>query len=280
MPQVRPFEISVGLGLETTYGTPVAPSVWIPGTSSLKKSPGRAVLERPVGVWEETRTTQRPTKVEGSLELEIGPGRTDILRSLLSRRTWRHLHSATVQETLGDQAGFRTCGVVVKTASFKVASGEDLIGNFEVLGRQRERVTPVAPLFASAPAPYTFEEMIATLAEGREEHFSEIELKYDFNIVDDKFRSDGTGLLREAPTDGQSVIVSIQHDLEHNDLWDAAMRGDRVALSFVFTRSGYTDMVWTLPLCEYQEGDRDGNEQPLELRALASGTTPAVIWTG
>jgi hypothetical protein len=278
MAQPRPWEISVGIGLETAFGTAVAPSIWIPGTSSLKKTPGRAVLERPVGEWEESRTTQRPTKVEGGLELEVAPGRNLVIRQMLIRKGLRNLNSVTVVDTLGDQAGFQNAGITAKSAEFKCASGEDLIASFDCVGRTRERITPVAPVFNSAPAPYTFEEGVFSLAGANEEHLAEVGLKYDFKAMDDKFRSGGGGLLKEVPTDGQEAIFSVEHDFDETALWDAVMEGAQIAVVLTFTR-GANILTCTAPRCEYFEGDVESNTQTPQLRALKGlDGTAAVTW--
>ena len=275
MAQPRPFEHSIGLGLEASFGSPVAPTIWLPGTSSLKKPPGIAVLENPVGEWEESRVTRRPTKVEGSLELEIIPGATTILRALLTRKGRRNLNSISVYDNYGDQTAFRNLGITAKSATFKCASGEDLMGSFDCVGRTRDRVTPLIPDF-DLTAPYTYEEMIVTAAGAPEYHLSEVEIGYDFAVVDDKFRSDGTGLLREVPTDGQAVVVTLQHDFEHADLWDLAMAGTELSLTLVFTRLAHV-LTWTMPRCIHLEGDVEGNEQPLELKPLRSADGTAAV---
>lgn len=279
MPQPRPWEHCIGLGLESVYGVAVAPTIFVPGTSSLKKPTGRVVLESPIGEWEESRMTQRPTKVEGTLELEVGPGRTELLRTWLGRRDRRTMRSATVIDTYGDQTGFVSAGVAAKSATMKVASGEDLMISVDCLGRTRVRTTPVVPTYPDLAAPYVFEEMIATIAGGPEYHLSEVEVAWDWQVQDDKFRSDGTGLLREVPTDGQSVIITLQHDFEHADLWDQAMSGVQVGLSLVFTR-GSRVMSLVMPRCNFDEGDVEDNMQPLTLRALKGlDGTAAVTWS-
>jgi len=278
MSQTRPWEHSIGIGLESAFGVAVAPSAWLPGKSTLKKSPGIRELENPVGEWDEARVTTEPTKVGGSLSLEVAPGRESILIAMLTRVTRRTMQPVTVYDVLGDQDAFVNAGVCANTVSFKCASGEDLMADVDVIGRTRGRSAIPIPNFNSAPAPYVFEEMLVGVAGAYEYHLEDVEVSVDHKLKDDKYGSDGTGLLREIPTDGRVVTVKLKHAYEHPELWDAAMARQALAATLLFQR-GSSYFGISFPYLLITEGDVEDNEQPLELKALRTTTSEAIVLT-
>jgi hypothetical protein len=253
----------------------VAPSIWVPGKSTLKRSPGVRELDNTIGEWDEARVTTEPTKVKGGLSLEVAPGREAILIAMLTRKTRRTMNSATVTEALGDVDGFATAGVTVNTATMKCAKGEDLMVDFDCIGRSRARVAPAIPNFNAPPAPYVFEELLAMVRGGNEYHLETVELGIDHQCKDDKYGSDGTGLLREVPTDGRKISLKLDHQYEHPDLWDAAMARQWITAVMRFTRAD-NYFTWTFPACIIMEGDIEEGMQPLELKACRTQTAEAV----
>ena len=278
MPQTRPWEHSVGIGIETSFGVAAMPTAWIPGKSSLKKSPGIRDLDTPVNEWDVTRVTSEPTKVKGSLNLEIAPGREALLLSLLTRATRRTMTSCSVYDVLGDQDAFANYGVCVNTCGIKTAVGEDLLADLDVIGRERVRVAIPTPNFNVPPAPYVFEEMLVSVQGSYEYHLEDIEISVDHKLKDDKYGSDCTGLLREIPSDGRVISVKLKHAYEHPELWDAAMSRTPLTASLLFTR-GAAYFGIAFPYLLITEGDVEENEQPLELKAMRTTAGEAIVFT-
>lgn len=287
---VQDWEHSIGIGIETQFGVAAAPSVWLPGESKLSKSPGIRELARPLGEWDETRVTTGPTKVSGSLTLEVSPGRESVIEALLTRRltgpgAYRTMQSVTVWEVLGPAQTPTDCfcnpGICCNTGTFKCASGEDLTFEAEVMGRERYRATAPAPAFvvgsAWPAAPYVFEELHIGVGGAYEYHMDTTEVKFDHQLREE-YGSDATGLVRGLPTNGRKITETLDHVYEHGDLWDNVMARRPVATTLRWVRGSYYFNI-SLPLCYYNEGDVAGGKQTLELKALKPpGGTSAVIF--
>ena len=164
----REWQEAIGLALEDSFGQYKAPTIWMPGQAKLKTSTGiREIKDRPTGNWDETRVTVGPTKVDGSLTLEVAPGREAIIQQMLARRltgdyAYQTMNSFTVVQVIGDYQNptemFVNTGVCVNKGTFNCASGEDLIFNADVIGRARTRSNiPLLPNWSTTPpAPYVF----------------------------------------------------------------------------------------------------------------------------
>ena len=277
--QAREWELVVGWGEETRFGEAVPATIIVPGTSSLKRSAGVRMVDRPVGRREQSRYTLAPYHVTGSVELEIAPGREQIIKDLLTMRTRRLTKSYTVHEAQGDQVGFVNTGICPNTLSCKCAKGEDLIATAECIGQDRKLVkTPFIAPAGDYPVPYTFEELDIEIYGGSHVDVEEIEFGFDNKLADDK-TGPGSRLLREIPSDGSEITIKIQHAFEHDELWEAGMNQVEMRIRALFRRGAATFPV-LFPRCICLEPDVDKTMQPLELTALASedGVTAPVLF--
>jgi hypothetical protein len=277
--QPREWEQAIGIGEEARFGEAVPPALFVPGKSTLKRSAGVRIVERPTGRRAASRWTLAPYHVTGSLELEVAPGREQIIKDLLTMRDRRLPKTFTVMDVLGDQATFQNTGVAANTTSIKCAKGEDLIATCECIGRDRQRLTSalVVPP-TDFPAPYVFEEMDIAIYGGSHFDLDDIEVSIGQKLKDDK-TGPGTRLLREIPSDGLEVTLKLAHAYEHDELWDAGMAQIEMAVRLVWTRGAATLVVYC-PRCVCLEPDVEGNMQPLELTALASldGSVEPVVF--
>jgi hypothetical protein len=282
MAQPREWEHQIGVGLEATFGTAVAPTLYVPGTSKLKVPAGVRMVDRPTGQRYQTRWTTQPRHVTGSTELEVAPGRESIVTALLTMKDRRLPNTYTIYDILGDVDGFINAGCAVNTASLKCSTGEDLVVSYDWIGRTRTRMAkPLTPPVQEYPAPYVYEEIQITLAGGAEYEITDVELSVDRKLKDDKYGT--TGLLREIPSDGDETTVKLTHEYSHPQIWEAAMARIEMSLSLLFVR-GSASFGIVLPRLICTEPDVSENVQELELTALATvgddGTvTPPVTFT-
>ena len=284
----REWEHSIGIALEPTFGLATVPTLWMPGKSTLKKSPGIRELANPVGEWDATRVTTSPTKVSGALTLEVAPGREALIIQMLTRRisgegAYRTMNSFTVVEVIGEASHprdmFINTGVSCNKGTFKTASGEDLIFEADTIGRERYRPSsPMVPNFTEPPAPYVFEEMLVTVQGQYEYHIETAETDFDHKLKDDSYASDATGLLRDIPSDGRIISQKLDHAYEHPELWDLAMARLPIATVLRFARANYYFQIG-LPLTYATEADVADDKQSLELRPLKAAAEEAVTFT-
>lgn len=277
--QLRDWEAEIGIGPEVRFGEAVPPALYLAGKSSLKKSAGVRLVERPVGRHQQARYTRVPYHVTGSLEIEVSPGREQILKDLIAMRDRRLPKSFTVHDIGGDQVGFVNTGICANTVTCKCAKGEDLIATAECLGRERQLVkTPLVVPALDYPVPYTFEELDIEIYGGSHVDLEDLEFGFSKKLKDDR-TGPGSLLLREIPSDGEEITLKLQHAHEHDELWEAGMNQVEMAVRALFRR-GAASLTITFARCICLEPDIDGNMQPLELTALASadGSVPAVVF--
>lgn len=277
--QIRDWEAEIGIGEETRFGEAVPPTTFLAGKSTLKKSAGVRLVDRPVGRRTQSRYTRVPYHVTGGLEIEISPGREQVVKDLLAMRDRRLPKSFTVHDIGADQYGFVNTGVCANTVSFKCAKGEDLMASAECIGRERELTkTPLVVPAMTYPVPYTFEELDIEIYGGSHFDLDDLEFGFGKKLKDDK-TGPGSLLLREIPSDGEELTVKLAHAFEHDELWEAGMSQVEMKVRAVFTR-GAASFIVHFPRCICLEPDVDGNMQPLELTPLASedGSVAAVLW--
>lgn len=279
MSRLRKWQHAIGLGLETTFGTAVAPSIWMPGKSTLKGTTGVRKLEYPVGEWEESRYGEEPAKVSGGLTFEVAPGRSAALRALTTRATDTTLQSATVYDVWGARKAFVNTGLCAKTVELSCAKNEILTADLDCVARLRNAATAVSPNYAAPPAPYIFKELRVILGDGYENHCETAKAKWDFQLDEDDYRADGTGLVNEFPTDGGSLVITLDHIYEHHELWEAARARTEMVLALIWRR-GATTLTLSVPRVVINDGmdiDEEG-KQPLELKAYKP-TSGGAMWT-
>lgn len=277
--QTRDWEAEIGIGMETRFGEAVPPTTFLAGKSTLKRPAGVRLVDRPVGSRHQRRYTKTPYHVTGSLELEIAPGREQIVKDLLAMRDRRLPQSFTVHNILGDQVGFVNTGVCANTVNFKCAKGEDLMATAECIGRDRQIVkTPLVVPDMDYPVPYTFEELDIAIAGGSHFDLEDLEFGFSKKLADNK-TGPGSYLLREIPSDGSELTIKLQHAFEHDELWEAGMNRVEMAVRAVFKRGAASFTVF-FPRCICLEPDVDGNMQPLELTPLESldGSVEPVVF--
>jgi len=261
------------MGLESVYGVPVAPLYWLPGTSTIKTNLGIEDLETPVGEWEESRYSEGDVKVSGGLTLEVSPGREAPLLHLISRATLQTMNSVTLYKVLGSQDCFRTSGLVAKTVHFKLGRGERLSADIDALARLTDRVAAPTPNYDSPPAPYVFKEMVVTLASARQVRIKTVDLGLDFQVADDEFWSDGTGLIASAPTDGWKGTLKLDRAYESAELWDAAWARQEMSCVLRFVRGArWFNLAMARTLINDGVDPDDDALQPLELKILKPAT--------
>lgn len=293
MSRARKWARAIGIGIEAEFGTHVAPTVWIPGTSTLKTKPGFTELDNPVGVRGETRVGLGPEEHSGGLTLEVAPGApTTTLLSLLDfvDGSTTHLKSASVYEMLGPTDGWLSSGLCANKFTLNIAKGENVTAELDCFAQQRRRfalvaglVIPTIPLTAARPAPFVYKEFVATLDNADEVHLWTAKLEIDHMMKNDEYGSDGTGLVTGYPSDDLRVTVSLDHLYEHPDLHDAAIAGTEIAWELVLQRG--TDLLTvTLPRTQIMEGqdpDEDDTKQSLQLKGLVpfSEAGPGDVYT-
>lgn len=280
MGRARKWARAIGIGIEAEFGTHVAPTVWIPGTSSLKTKPGFAELDNPVGVRGETRVGLAPEEASGGLSLEVAPGApTTTMLSLLDfvAGSTTLLKSASVYEMLGATDGWLSSGLCANKFTLNIAKGENVMAELDCYAQQRRRfasvaglVIPTVPQTAARPAPFVYKEFKATLDNADEVHVWTAKLEIDQMLKNDEYASDGTGLVTGFPSDDLRVKLTLDHLYEHPDLHDAAIAGTEIAWELILQRG--TDIVTvTLPRTQIMEGqdpDEDDTKQALDLKGL------------
>lgn len=280
MGRARKWARAIGIGIEAEFGTHVAPTVWIPGTSSLKTKPGFTELDNPVGVRGETRVGLAPAEASGGLTLEVAPGTpTTTLLSLLDFVTGSTelLKSASVYEMLGAADGWLSSGLCAGKFTLNIAKGEIVTAELDCMAQQRRRfatvaglVIPTVPQTEARPAPFVYKEFKATLDNADEVHLWTSKVEIDQLLKNDEYGSDGTGLVTGFPSDGLKVNVTLDHLYEHPELYDAAIAGTEIAWELVLQRG--TDLLTvTLPRTQIMEGqdpDEDDTKQSLVLKGL------------
>lgn len=288
--RARKFERHIGIGVETTFGTIAAASVWVPGKSTLKSKPGFAEADNPVGTRGESRVVTEVLKVAGGLTLECAPGcMTEILSALdLMAGSTSLFTSLTVYESLGTE-WWVTTGVSVNKFTFNMARAERASVELDVFAQQRRRGAAINGFSAPTPdygdfvAPYIYSEFTAKQATAAEDHIWTCKLEIDQMLKDDEYQSNGTGLVRCFPSDGQKVTLTLDHVYEHADFFTGGMAGTEYAWEFKCLR-GTDTLVITVPRTVVMEGidpDEADSKQPLQLKGLVPYTegTPGEVVT-
>lgn len=281
----RKWARALGFGIETAFGTYVAPTDWIPGKASLRTKPGFKELENPVGVRGRSRRGLAPEEASGGLTLEVAPGGCTNLLKLLEfvSGSTTQLKSASVVELLGTTDGWVSTGLCANKFSLNIAKGEDVMAELDCYAQQRRRAAAIqgysfpTPDYEPIDAPYVYKELTATLDNADEVHLWTAKLEIDQMLKNDEYNSDGTGLVSSFPSDGLKVTLSLDHLYEHPDLYDAAIAGTEMAWELVLTR-GTNLLTIAVPRTVIEEGqdpDEADSKQSLRLEALVPFVTGA-----
>lgn len=274
----RPRQRTIGIGVETVYGTLAQPTIWIPGECDIKSPVPFKESEYAQGELDETRVELDNPKYEGTLKLECAPGcMTEILSllTLLAGETCLY-GSVTIHEGLGNGEWRVTTGVAAKKFTVNGTKTERFLVDVDVVAQMRKDSAALTsfsaptPDYTDAAAPYIWKEFAAKLATATEPHLRSFKLEIDHQLADDGPMSDGSGLIAHPASNGRKVTLTLDHLYEHKDLYTAAMAGTELAWSFVCQRG--TDLLTlAFPRTQIMDGadpDRADTKQALQLKAL------------
>ena len=294
------WERALGLGVETTLGTWVVPTVWVVGDCKLKPSALARVLsvdKFPVGQREQTHVQTAQRKCDGTISLEVTPGLESFLFAAPGQSTaggicipkyndLHHMPSFSVTELQGaGVAGRYFEGICVNKFTLKSKVGEHLTLDLDCLGVDQAATPGSVPTanYASLPAPYIHEEIVLTKAGSPAVTLIEIDdLEYseDYGLREDQY---GGSLTRQEMS-SQHHIVTMKATLWRSTNVDALVAAyyakTPISLTARWARSSHNIQA-VAAKCLIMEPDITPTKVTFDITAFAdiSGATPAVVWT-
>lgn len=267
---------TIGIAVETTYGTAVEPTIWIPGECDIKLAPPYQAAEYPIGTVEDARDEITNPVPEGTLKLECAPGLMSEILSLLDNVSGETdlFTSICVWEGIGNGEWRVTSGVVCNKFSLDVVKQEKVLVTLDVVAQKRLDSAAIAgfsaptPDYSAAAAPFIYKEFAAiTGTNTAEPHVWTMKFEMDYGLDKTDFRSDGTGLLAHPKSNTRQLTLSVDHLYEHKDLFTAAYAGTEIAWTFTMTR-GTNRLTLSIPrtkIVDDPEPDRQDSKQSLKL---------------
>jgi hypothetical protein len=225
--QPQGWEGQLGIGLETTWGSAVSLTQWLPGVDKIVKSSGLKPLDLAVGSHRRRHVAQRGIQVRGGVDAQVCPGRLDELFGLLDYESGYegiYLQSATLQlihssDLVRTHTGVRVAGFTLRQQIVGDEGGGDLTAALDCIAKNS--VTTVGagtPNFddAAVLAPYTGHELTMLVGGSEDASKRQIEIAWKFGLQADKWGTDR--LLRSLPCGSQEVDLNLGIDLE-DDVW-------------------------------------------------------------
>ncbi len=276
------FEAGLGLGMENTFGVLANPTVWVPGSCELKPTIDQREVEWAIGEWDETHLQDGPRTDDGTLSIQVCPGRDTLIfgaGGILTRRDTRHLRSFSVAEVIGEQTIYHR-GVVVDSWELKCAKDEDLVIDLDCKGVWGAPGAGAIPDYTSLPAAYILADLDLTILGQQRIEFDTLSLKGEHDLRDDIY---GNALYRQdITTQSRKLAVNLEgyRDAAEDALY-VAWR-DQTAVSLVARWSrGANSRTATIATARVMEYEADTTRQTAELKVLttAGSSTDGVVWS-
>jgi hypothetical protein len=254
----------------------------VPGKCTIKCDVGNREVDLAIGEWDESQDAEGVRKADGSLSIQVCPGREDLLlgdTGILTRKDVRHLRSFSAIDTTGDRGAWHYWGLVVDKYTLKGARDESLTLDLDVKGKWGEAGAPMTPNYADLAAAYILQEMELQVAGQQRIEFDSIEISAEHSLRDDIY---GSQLYRQdITTKGRKTSVKLDGFRPEDEALEAAYydRAD-VALKAVWTR-GSSTLTGTIARARVRGYDPERARQSIELKGLkgtAAGSAPTIEW--
>lgn len=274
------FEAGLGLAMEPAFGTFANPRVWVPGSCELQPTIGQREVEWAIGEWDERHLQDGLRSDDGSLSIQVCPGRDTILfgpTGILARRDRRHLRSFSVVEVTGDEAIYHR-GIVVDSWELKAAQDEDLVIDLDCKGVWGSKGPAMVPDYSSLPTAYILTELdIAILGQQRIE-FDTISIKGEHELRDDIYGN--TAYRQDISTQRRKLSVSLEGYRDpQGALYNAYMSQSVVTMVARWSRGGNSRTA-TIGAARVMEYSDDALRQTVELKPLKPAVgTDSIVWS-
>jgi len=266
--QPQAWEHTLGLGVETAAGIWVAPSMWVPGTSSIKRTAGWEVIELPVGEADETHTGQRGIEVAGSLKAAVCPGRCQWIVDLLSLLNPTHYKSLSILEQHNGEFAKGHTGCTANQVTLRCDLNGDAEANIDVVGHWSDEATPGSPNYVGQPSPFHGINVNVYIDGVRLIGWNSVELQFSHNLNTGKWAGYTYGgvdylLRRDLPRGRRSLMVNLEIDWE-SKAWYQKYKAGTVFQAVVDFRRASNYLTVTYPTCVIQDGadpeQQDGDQ--------------------
>lgn len=273
------WEHTLGIAVETVWGTYVAPTQWLPATSKIVKNPGHTPVRLAVGSRHRRHVTSRGIRVAGSLTLPLCPGRCDEFAAMFELVAGDdvHLKSHSILEQHNDEWAKKIIGAYVNGARIRCeVSGEegggDLIAELDMVARDSsDAVAPGTPNYLAQPVAFTFHELVLEKDSVAITSKRSIEIAVAHNLHLDKWGGSDR-LLRDVPIGPCDIDINLGIDWEEIAWYDLYLAGTEFELTATFTRVANT-LTFTFPRSKIING-ADPEQQEQESK---DQITPAII---
>jgi len=278
---------NIGIAFESAFGVAeAAPTLWLPGICSLRRTVENVPEERPVQNADKTHYGAGKVDVAGSIELSIYSGAwsddTNALAKACVTRTADELSSMTVWKQMETDT-IKYAGVKVNSAEFACAQGEALVLTLDCIGKSGINDSNQTPDFSGLGTKFMFNQCTVTLGGAGDTNLESARVRVENNLHDDGHRISSSGEIQVLYVGARDVTVELDRDFVDTTFFDFFVAGTAVAFVWVFTAGGKT-LTITCPRIIVDEADLDTTDrtgrgvEPIVGQAYGSAdqATPAI----
>jgi len=243
---------AVGLALESTWGQPAAPSVYLEVThADVRPLIGYEVVSAVRGTRARRRVRPGAMLCSGPISFDVcagamgevlkatfgtvtttlvaSAGQTAVYQHTFTRCDTTFLPSVTLEQNMGGLTSRRVAGVRVNQLTLSLAPARTLMADVDCRGREEQLVTPTSASYVT-DEPLHYHGFTATLDGQPNGEVEEFLVRLGNGLVDDIWTAGGEGKLAKLPAGTFSVGGRFAMAFESTAAWQAFTAGSGASL--------------------------------------------------
>jgi hypothetical protein len=244
---------AVGLALESSWGQPAAPGVYLEVThAEVRPLIGYEVVEAVRGTRARRRVRTGAMLCSGGISFDVcagavgevlkaafgtvtttlvaSSGGTAVYQHTFTRCDTTFLPSLTVEQNLGGLTSRRVAGVRVNQLTLSLAPGRTLMADVDCRGREEALIAPTTPSY-TPDEPLHHNGLTATLDGQPNSEIEEFLVRFDNGLVDDIWTAGSGGKLGKLPAGAFSVGGRMSMAFESTAAHEAFTAGTPASLT-------------------------------------------------